>query len=129
VGGTVIVSTRRWALAALMIAPTHASCEDDSGCVPDDQCGIVCDQATVLFEDGTPRERVDEINEEIGATVIRAPLLSAAYRIQLPSGMDFEEARDFYSSKPDVVAVTWATNYCPLDEALDTRFGTGANRI
>jgi len=115
--GTVFASS----VAALAIF-LATSCEDDeTSCVPDDQCGIVCNQATVVFQTGTQLERVDEINAEIGATVIMAPILSTAYRVQLLPGMGFDEAQDFYMSKTDdVVAVLWATNYCPQGTAAAT---------
>jgi hypothetical protein len=87
--------------------------ESETACVPADQCGVVCDQATVVFRDGTTPQRVDEINAEIGASIVTAPLLSTAYRIKLPVGTDFDIAQEFYSSKQDVVSVVRATNFCP----------------
>lgn len=66
--------------------------------------GPVPGQVTVVFVQGTTAARVDELNAQIGAEVVRYPVLSTWYRIRLPDQLASWLGCRFYKAQPDVVA-------------------------
>jgi len=73
--------------------------------------GLFLDQLTVVFNDTTSRQQVDSINSQIGAWVLRAPILSQAYRIKLPASINIQDAFTFYRNLQEVVSVLPAVNF------------------
>jgi hypothetical protein len=100
-------------LAITLLASGCSDSEEDCSNAPVGECGIVKNQVTVVFKQGTTRAQVDAINAEIGATVVLAPDLTTAYRIQLPRGWCYQRGVAFYESKPEVAAASAAINICP----------------
>ena len=88
-----------------------------AGCGGDDDsdCGPVAGQLTVTFKQGVTRADVEAICAEIGATVVYYPVLSTTYAIEYPASMSFKAAREYFYSKPGVVAVQGSINYCLYD--------------
>lgn len=70
------------------------------------EAGPACVELTVLFEDGVPQARVDEINAGIGARIVRYPIgrSTLAYVVRLRPGQSAAEAIDYYESLPEVIA-------------------------
>ena len=64
--------------------------------------GVFMDQITVVFHAGVSRIEVEAINSEIGATILREPLVSQAYRMKLPVTINLQDATSFYQGKPSV---------------------------
>lgn len=68
--------------------------------------GVYFDRLLVVFHDGTSRATVDAINAPIGATVLLAPISTAAYyRIRIPVTQNLETATAYYDAQPDVLTV------------------------
>ena len=72
--------------------------------------GVHLDEITVVFRPGTDRSIIDAINAEIGARILRVPLISTAYRIKLPASVDLLRAYQHYSAKPEVQGLLPATD-------------------
>jgi hypothetical protein len=108
-------------LIALLVAIWAGSACSEDRCMDGGtgKCGLVNNEVSVLFKDGTTREQVDAINAEIGATVVAAPELTALYRIRLPSGWCYQRGVTFYQGKPEVQAASVAVNLCPDQLARD----------
>jgi len=91
---------------------------------PPGEAGLFIGQITVVFVPGTTRAEVDTINMGIGATVLIAPIISDAYRMQLPTSITVEDAAPYYRGQAAVQGVLPALNYAPL---LDPSEGSQAN--
>lgn len=77
---------------------------------------LVEDQVEVWFRSGTTQTTVETINAEIGAGILSSQELGTdvVYQIELPRGVDVDEARAFYMTKPEVSQATWIISHaCP----------------
>jgi hypothetical protein len=85
-------------VVALLSALALTSCCPD----PPDSPYILRDRVVVMFKEGVPRERIDEINAEIGTTVRDCICDKNYFILALPERVNLGEALCFYRSKPDV---------------------------
>lgn len=82
------------AILGLIAVSALSACES----VPD------CIELSVSFRGGVSLDRVDEINDGIGAQVVRYPVLSSIYVVRLRHGQTAAEAIEYYESFLEVVA-------------------------
>lgn len=68
--------------------------------------GVYADQLTLVFDDHVERQRIDELNDEIDASVALNLPGSQWYRIKLPASINFEEAFEYYDQfRDDIIAI------------------------
>lgn len=67
--------------------------------------GLFLDQLVVVLKPGVPATALDTINAEIRAVVLRAPLVSQAYRVKFPPPVTIRDAYAFYARQPEVQGV------------------------
>ncbi len=68
--------------------------------------GVYADQLTIVFDDHVDRDRIDELNAAIDASVILNLPGSQWYRIKLPASINFEEAFEYYDQfRGDIIAI------------------------
>ncbi len=92
----------RCPLALLAMAAIGAGCGGADA--TEGEGGPVPGQVTVVFAEGTTPARVDDLNAQIGAEVLRSPVFSTWYRIRLPAELASWLGCRFYEAQPDVVA-------------------------
>ena len=63
------------------------------------------DELLVMFKEGVPESRINAINESLNVQVITTLQSGRIYLIKLPKEKSLEEARQAYSSFPEVQSV------------------------
>jgi hypothetical protein len=90
-----------------------------------DLSSIVLDRAVVRFADGVSRQRIEEINAEIGASIIDLDRKTNYYIMYLPVSISLADALEYYTSMADEVLFAAPDNIImprdvlPCDEFFD----------
>ncbi len=76
-----------------------------------DEPGVFADRMDIAFRPEVDRDRVDEINAVLSATVEIEPILVNWYRVKLPASTNLEDAFEYYNGLPEVFSALPAINY------------------